>query len=647
MSELLSRIHSPADLKSLSSAQLRRLAQEIRAELISSLSRTGGHLAPNLGVVELTIALHRELDSPHDKIIWDVGHQSYVHKMLTGRTERFPTLKQLGGLSGYCKRSESPHDIFEAGHGCTSISAALGFAKARDLRGGSETIVAVIGDGSITGGLALEALNNAGHLKTDLIVILNDNEMSIAPNVGAIAGYLGRLRTVSPYLRAKHDFAEVMHRLPMGEFVLDAVERVKDGVKQLIVPGMLFEELGLTYLGPVDGHDIDAVRQTLSQARKVRGPVLIHCLTRKGKGYPHAEQNAFKWHSTSAFDVQSGKTVSSGDSRPTYTKVFVQALIQLAERDPRIVAITAAMPDGTGLIEFGERFPDRFFDVGMAEQHAVTFAGGLAAAGMRPVAAIYSTFLQRGYDQIIHDICIQNLPVVFCLDRGGIAGEDGPTHQGVFDVAYLRCVPNMTVMAPKDEEELRRMLLTALQLPGPAAIRYPKGAGPGATLSEEIRPLSIGEGEILQGGDDVAILALGYGVQPALQAAHELALRGIRATVINARFAKPLDERLIVEAARRTGRLVTVEDGVLAGGFGSAVLETLERNSIAGVRVLRLGLPDQFIEHGARNSLLEKHGLVAAGIVASIRELLAGDRGRRAPETGVGGESRRQSEESD
>jgi 1-deoxy-D-xylulose-5-phosphate synthase len=635
---LLPSIRRPADVKRLSPEQLRRLAREIREELVSSLSQTGGHLAPNLGVVELTLALHAVLDSPRDKIIWDVGHQSYVHKMITGRRERFPTLKQLGGLSGYCKRSESEHDIFEAGHGCTSISAALGFAKARDLRGGNETIVAVIGDGSITGGLAFEALNNAGHLGTNLIVVLNDNEMSIAPNVGAISRYLARARTQTHYLRAKADFEHVMHRLPMGEVVLGAVERVKDGVKQLVVPGMLFEELGLTYLGPVDGHDIEALRQTLEQAKRLRGPVLLHCVTQKGKGYVHAEKNAFKWHSTSPFDITSGKSASSGAAGPTYTQVFARTLIRLAEQDPRIVAITAAMPDGTGLIEFAERFPERFFDVGMAEQHAVTFAAGLAAAGMRPVAAIYSTFLQRGFDQLIHDVCIQNLPVLFCLDRGGIAGEDGPTHQGVFDLAYMRQVPNTIVMAPKDEEELRRMLITALHCPGPVAIRYPKGQGPGVPLGDELRGLPLGVAELLQTGEtegrppDVALIGIGYGVQPALEAAAGLARDGIHAAVVNARFLKPLDETLLLEVAERTRRVVTIEDGVLAGGFGSAVLELFERRRVEGVSCLRLGLPDRFVEHGARKKLLEKYGLDGPGVEASVRAAFFAGARRRIPE---------------
>ncbi|MBI3911710.1 MAG: 1-deoxy-D-xylulose-5-phosphate synthase [Armatimonadetes bacterium] len=622
MMRLLDNINDPRDLKGLSLAQLKQLAQEIRTEIIQGISRTGGHFAPNLGVVEITIALHSLLDSPRDKIVWDVGHQSYPHKLLTGRRDRFHTIKQLGGISGYCKRSETPHDCWEAGHGSTSIAGALGFARARDLRGGDETVVAVIGDGSLTGGLAYEALNNAGHSHTSLIIILNDNAMSIAPNVGALAKYLGRARSDPRYLWAKQEIEQIVQHLPLGDRIWQAVHRMKDGAKQLLIHGMLFEELGLTYLGPIDGHDIEIIRVTLEQAKRIGGPVLIHAITQKGKGYAPAEANPFKWHATSGFDPETGEPRAKGSGKPTYSKVFAQSLIRLAQKDPKIVAITAAMPDGTGLIDFQKVFPERFYDVGMAEQYAVCFAAGLAAAGKRPVAAIYSTFLQRAYDQVIHDVCVQNLPVVLCLDRGGIAGEDGPTHQGAFDIAYLRCLPNMVVMAPRDDLELQRMLATALRHNGPIAVRYPRATGTGAPILDDPEPLPIGVGEILRDGHDVALVGFGYGVEPALGAADLLAAEGFEAMVVDPRFAKPLDLELLVHAARRCGVLVTIEDGVRMGGFGSGVLELFQDHGLWNVPVLRLGLPDQFIEHGARPLLLQKWGLDAAGVAASVKSFL-------------------------
>jgi len=573
--------------------------------------------------VEITLALHSVLESPRDKIVWDVGHQSYPHKLITGRRDRFHTIKQLGGISGYCKRSESPHDHIEAGHGGTSISAAIGFARARDLRGGDETVAAVIGDGSLTTGLAQEALNNAGHAKkSNLIVLLNDNQMSIAPNVGALTEYLDKIRAEPHYLWAKREAEHVLQHLPLGDRILDAIGRVKDGVKQLVVPGMLFEELGFTYLGPVDGHCIETLQDALRQAQRIGGPVLIHALTQKGKGYAPAEADPFKWHATTPFDPATGEALSKS-SAPTYSKVFAKTLIRLAGNDPQIVAITAAMPDGTGLLEFQKIYPERTFDVAMAEQHAVTFSAGLAAAGMRPVVAIYSTFLQRAYDQIVHDVCIMNFPVVFCIDRGGLAGDDGPTHQGVFDIAYMRSLPNMVAMAPKDELEMQRMLATALKHPGPICVRYPRGGGPGAQMVDDPEPLPVGVGETLREGDDVAIIGYGYGVTPALAAAARLAEQGIDATVINARFVKPLDSELILEAARRCQYVVTVEDGVLQGGFGSAVLEMLQDHGCRAP-VLRLGIPDYFIEHGTRDKLLEKLGLDGPGVAKSVREFVKG-----------------------
>lgn len=623
MSKILDSVNDPADLKGLSVAELRQLAGEIREEIIHNISQIGGHFAPNLGAVEITLALHSVLDSPRDKIIWDVGHQSYPHKLITGRRHRFNTIKQYGGISGYCKRSESPHDHIEAGHGGTSISAAIGYARARDLRGGTETVVAVIGDGSLTTGLSQEALNNAGHAKkSNLIVLLNDNQMSIAPNVGALNEYLNKVRAEPHYLWAKREAETVLHHLPLGDRILDAIGRVKDGVKQLVVPGMLFEELGFTYLGPVDGHCIETLQDAIRQAQRIGGPVLIHAITKKGKGYPPAEADPFKWHATTPFDPETGEPKSKS-TKPTYSKVFAQTLIKLAEKDPRVVAITAAMPDGTGLLDFQQVFPERFFDVAMAEQHAVTFAAGLAAAGLRPVAAIYSTFLQRAYDQIIHDVCIMNFPVVFAIDRGGLVGDDGPTHQGVFDIAYMRSLPNIVAMAPKDELELQRMLATALRHNGPIAVRYPRGSGPGTALVDNPEPLPIGVGETLREGDDVAIIGYGYGVGVSLEAAEELAAEGINATVINARFVKPLDSELILEAARRCRRVVTVEDGVLMGGFGSAVLEMLQDHGCC-VPVKRLGLPDCFIEHGKREKLLEVLGLDAPGIARSVRQFVRG-----------------------
>jgi len=634
MGNLLDRINDPADLKELELAELEQLATEIRECIIGTISRIGGHFAPSLGAVEITLAAHSVLNSPEDKIIWDVGHQSYPHKLITGRRERFDTIKQFGGISGYCKRAESPHDIFEAGHGGTSVSAALGFAKARDLRGTDDTIVAVIGDGSLTAGMAQEALNNAGHQKTDLIIILNDNQMAIAPNVGGMSSYFSRVRAEPHYLWAKREAQEMLRHIPMGERMLEAIKRVKGSVKQLVVPGVLFEDMGLTYLGPVDGHCIATLQEAILQAKHIGGPVLIHAITTKGKGYAPAEADPYKWHATGKFDALTGEFAPSKPGPPKYSKVFTHTLLKLAERDPKIVAINAAMPDGTGLKDFEPVFPERYFDVGMCEQHAVTFAAGLAADGYWPFAAIYSTFLQRAYDQIIHDVCIMNFPVRLCIDRAGIAGNDGPTHQGAFDIAYLRPLPNMTIMAPKDETEFQRMLATMAQYDaGPIAVRYPRGAGVGAPTGDDPEPLPLGVGETLREGDDLAIIAYGHEVYPAVAAANYLAEEGIEATVINARFAKPLDESLLLAAARRCGRVVTVEDGIRAGGFGSGVAEMLQDRGCA-VPVLRLGLPDRFIEHGDRNLLLEKYGLDADGIFKSVMAFVPG-RATAAASVGV------------
>ncbi len=621
MDSILAQINSPRDLRGLTPAQLKTLAEEIRHLLVMVLARNGGHLAPNLGTVELTLALHALFDSPTDKIIWDVGHQAYVHKILTGRRDRLHTIRQEGGLSGYCRLDESEHDAFGAGHGCTSISAALGYAVARDHHGGDEQIVAVIGDGSLTGGMAWEALSNAGHLGTNLLIVLNDNEMSISPNTGAISSSLARMRTDTHYLRAKADFETLMNHLPLGKNMVEVVERFKTGVKQLVSPGMLFEELGLTYLGPVDGHNLEATMDAIAGAKKLKGPVLLHVITQKGKGYGPAEADSIKFHGCSPFDSETGEPLPSPPGPPSYSKVFTNTLIELARANPNIVAITAAMLEGTGLIAFQKALPNQCYDVGMTEQHAVTFAAGLAAAGMRPVVAIYSTFLQRSFDQIVHDVGIQNLPVTFAMDRGGLVGDDGPTHNGVFDIAYMRCIPNMAVGAPKDEDELRGMLATAVTHPGPVAFRYPRGSGTGAPLDGPIPAVPVGVAEVMRPGSDLLILAYGAMVKPAMDAAEKLHARGIEATVVNARWAKPLDLKTILPLAHEAKAVLTVEEHALAGGFGSAVLEALEAAGIQDKPVRRLGIPDRWVEHAAHKVQLGWFGLNAEGIAQAATEL--------------------------
>jgi len=612
---LLDEIDGPADLKALTPEQLGELAGEIRTRMIDIVSRTGGHLAASLGAVELAVAIHSVFESPKDKIVWDVGHQAYAHKLLTARRDRFGTLRQAGGISGFPRRSESEHDAFDTGHGSTAIAAGAGMAKARDLSGEDYAVVSVVGDGAMSGGMAFEALNLAGHLGTGLVVVLNDNQMSISRNVGALASYLGRLRTDPHYLRAKTDFEGLVSKLPLGDSLLEAVDRFKDGVKQLLISGMLFEELGFTYLGPIDGHSLPDLIDALKQARALSQPVLIHAITQKGKGYVHAENDAAKWHRTGAFDIDTGEPVSAS-SGLSYTHVFGATMVSLAERDPRLVAITAAMRAGTGLQEFAERFPDRFFDVGMAEQTAVTFAAGLASQGMRPVAAVYSTFLQRGYDQIVHDVALPRLPVILALDRAGLVGEDGPTHHGVFDLAYLRHIPGLAVMAPKDLSELAAMLKTAVELEGPSAIRYPRGEGTNPPEGDP-EAIPLGKAELLREGDSVAVVALGSMVAPALGAARTLSEQGIEAAVVNARFAKPLDVELIGELARTCGRVVTMEENTVAGGFGSAVAELLHQQRI-GAPVLCLGIPDGFVDHGSREELLAGIGLDAESIARKI-----------------------------
>ncbi len=613
---VLDRVNGPADLKRLSWRELRHLAAEIRQELIEVVPQTGGHLASNLGVVELTLALHTVFHSPRDKIIWDVGHQAYVHKLLTGRKERFRTIRQAGGLSGFTQRAESPHDPFGAGHAGTAISAALGIARARDLKGEDFDVVAVVGDGAMTCGLSYEGLNNAGHLNSRLIVVLNDNGMSIAPNVGAISRYLNRLRSSPGYHFLKGWVERFLRHVPLlGLPVLAFLRRLKSSFKELLIPTRIWEEMGFIYIGPVDGHNLRDLIFTLRAARRVQGPVLVHVYTTKGKGYEPAEKDPTNFHGVAPNGEHKG-------TAPSYSRVFGQTLLRMAEADPRVVAITAAMPDGTGLVEFSRRFPERFFDVGIAEEHAVTFAAGLATEGFRPVVAIYSTFLQRAYDQIVHDVTLQNLPVIFALDRAGIVGDDGATHNGVFDLSYLRHIPNLVVMAPKDECELQRMLWTALEVDGPVAIRYPRGAGVGVPLDEERVTLPLGMGEVLRrgAGGALALVAIGSMVYPALQAAELLAQEGIEAAVVNARFVKPLDKALLYGLARNFRRIVTVEENVLSGGFGSAVLEFYERKVLtAGREFLRIGIPDRFIHHGPQQEVRASLDLSPEGIVRQIR----------------------------
>ncbi|WP_177503894.1 1-deoxy-D-xylulose-5-phosphate synthase [Anaerosinus sp.] len=617
MNKILDKIDSPKQLKQLSLIQLNKLAGEIRELIIRTIAENGGHLAPSLGVVELTLALHTVFDCPEDKFIWDVGHQSYVHKILTGRRDAFSTIRTQGGLSGFPKRSESPYDSFGTGHSSTSISAALGMAIARDLSKKNNYVVAVIGDGSMTGGQAFEALNHAGDLGKHLIVILNDNEMSIDKNVGALSEYLSTMRTAPTYNKVKHDLEFLLKKIPtIGESVAKVVERLKDSLRFLLVPGELFEELGFKYVGPIDGHNIELMREVLEKAKTMQGPILIHTLTRKGKGYLPAECESDKFHGVGPFCIETGEIIKKTTNKPTYTSVFSKVLIELAEENKNIVAITAAMPEGTGLKKFGEIYPDRFLDVGIAEQHAVTVAAGLACEGKQPIVALYSTFAQRAYDQILHDVCLQKLPVVFALDRAGIVGEDGPTHHGVFDYSYLRHIPNLTIMAPKDENELKDMLATAFSLRTPVVIRYPRGNGLGVEVKTEYQHIPVGMSEEISIGSDVMFLAVGAMVDSCVEAVNLLKEKNVSAGVINARFIKPLDERMIEVLAKTVKYIVTIEDNMLAGGFGSAVLEALNEREFCDTKVLRLGYPDKFIEQGKRENLLELYKLTPAHIAA-------------------------------
>lgn len=620
---LLEEINSPADIRQFDEEKLKILAEEIRQVLIKTTSLNGGHLAPNLGVVELTIALHKVFSSPVDKIIWDVGHQSYVHKLLTGRSSKFSTLRKYKGITGFPNPNESEYDAFISGHSSTSISVAGGMVAARELKGEKYSVVAVIGDGAMTGGMSFEALNYAGHVKKDMIVILNDNEMSISPNVGGMSRYLSKIRTESIYAKKKEDLEMLLKKLPaIGPKVLKMADRLKDSIKYLVLPGVIFEELGFVYLGPVDGHNIEDLVTIMNQAKLIKGPVLIHILTKKGKGYLPSEQNPDKFHGIAPFDIETGEIINTS-STPTYTKIFGKTLINLAQKDKSIVALTAAMPTGTGLSDFFEKYPDRFFDVGIAEQHGVTMAAAMAAKGLKPVVAIYSTFLQRAYDQLLHDVCLPNLPVVLGVDRAGLVGDDGPTHHGVFDLSYLRHMPNMSIMAPRNENILQHMLFTALEYQkGPMAIRYPRGKGIGCPLDKEFKLIPFGRGEILQKGEDILLLGIGSMVEMAFSLSKRLALENIGAMVIDPRFAKPLDEELIIYWAKKIKRIVTIEENILEGGFGSSILELLEKHKIYGIKVKRIGFPAQFVEHGNRNLLLKDYGLDEDGIFLSVKEFL-------------------------
>ncbi|MBW4690728.1 MAG: 1-deoxy-D-xylulose-5-phosphate synthase [Lyngbya sp. HA4199-MV5] len=624
----LSELTHPNQLHGLSIYQLQQIARQIREKHLQTVAASGGHLGPGLGVVELTLALYQTLDLDRDKVTWDVGHQAYPHKLITGRYAHFHTLRQKEGVAGYLKRCESKFDHFGAGHASTSISSALGMALARDMQGENYKVVAVIGDGALTGGMALEAINHAGHLpKTNLLVVLNDNEMSISPNVGAIPRYLNKMRLSPPVQFLSENLEEQFKHLPfVGDSLAPEIERVKEGMKRLAVPkvGAVFEELGFTYVGPIDGHNLQELITTFQQAHKHPGPVLVHVATTKGKGYEIAEKDQVGYHAQSPFNLATGKAAPSSKPKPPgYSKVFGDTLTKIAENDRRVIGITAAMATGTGLDILQKKLPDQYIDVGIAEQHAVTLAAGLACEGMRPVATIYSTFLQRAFDQIIHDVCIQNLPVFFCLDRAGIVGADGPTHQGMYDIAYLRCIPNMVLMAPKDEAELQRMIVTGIEHTGPIAMRYPRGNGYGAPLMEEgWEPLPIGKGEILRHGDDVLLVGYGSMVYPSMQVAEILSEHGIEATVVNARFAKPLDTELILPLAQKIGRVVTLEEGCLMGGFGSAIAESLLDAEIA-VPLTRIGIPDKLVDHATPDESKADLGLTPAQMAERILKLFS------------------------
>lgn len=618
---ILQRINNPNDIKSLDLSELNQLANEIREMIISTISNVGGHLASSLGVVELTIALLQTFDMDKDKLIWDVGHQCYAYKILTGRRDRFHTIRQCSGLSGFPKLDECKYDCFGTGHASTSISAALGMAKARDLKKENFKVIAVIGDGSLTGGMAFEALNHAGHTKTDMIVILNDNELSISPTVGGLLQRLDEIRTSQIYNKFRKEISESLKSFSKSAAKL--VKRIEESAKTLLIDGMLFEALGFRYFGPINGHDIQNLINLLQRVKEIKGPLIIHVITEKGKGYEHSEKDPTRFHSASPFNIEDGSYKVKSD-RISYTTAFSRALVDLASKDERIIAITAAMLDGTGINEFNKKFPDRCFDVGIAEQHAVTFSAGLACQGMKPVFAVYSTFLQRGYDQVVHDVCLQNLPVVFAIDRAGLVGADGPTHHGTFDIAYLRHIPNIVIMAPKDEAELQHMLKTAIYCDCPCAIRYPRSDGVGVPLPQELISLPIGKAEILKEGNDIVLLAVGSMVYPAIKASEILENHNIFATVINVRFVKPIDKNLILPIISRIGKVLTIEEHSVSCGFGSAVSEMIVESGLSSeIQVNFLGIPDRFIEHGDRKILLNNLGLSPEGIAKSAIDMFS------------------------
>jgi 1-deoxy-D-xylulose-5-phosphate synthase len=622
MSRLLDGVEYPKDIRRFSIDELNQLAAEIREEVISVVSEVGGHFASTLGAVELTLALHYVFNTPEDRIVWDTGHQAYAHKLICGRRDRLATIRQLNGLSGFLSREESEYDVFGAGHAGTSISAALGMVEAKVLEGANRKVVAVISDGGLSAGLTYEGLNSAGHLDRDLIVVLNDNEHFIDPRVGAVSSFLSKQFTSDLGVRLQKNLSNLLRSLPSGENLKHAARKMRDSFLSLVTPGFLFESLGFQYVGPIDGHNISEMVTTLESVKKLDGPTLIHVLTKKGKGYAPAEQDPIKFHAVTPFHVLTGKPKKEKGPVPTYTDVFGQSLVRLAKENPKVVGITAAMGSGTGIDKLAREMPRRTYDVGIAEQHAVTFAGGMATEGFIPVVAIYSTFLQRGYDEILHDVCLQNLHVVFALDRGGLVGADGPTHHGVFDFAYMRSMPNIVIMAPKDENELQHMLKTAIDYPGPISLRYPRGEGWGVALDKDMKTLEIGKAEILRQGSDIVIAAIGHTVLPALKAAEDLAPLGIDAAVVNARFVKPLDTNLFRDLLTRVPRLITVEDHVVAGGFGSALIEFLADEGFTGVEVKRFGVPDRFIPHGTQDELRKMCGFDKDAIAQAVLQLV-------------------------
>ncbi|MCG8515207.1 MAG: 1-deoxy-D-xylulose-5-phosphate synthase [Halanaerobiales bacterium] len=624
MMELLDQVNTPGDLKAFTYKELDQLAGELRNFIITTVADTGGHLASNLGVVELTLALHYHLNSPKDKIIWDVGHQCYPHKILTGRKDKFHTIRQYGGLSGFPKNKESIHDIIETGHSSTSISSALGLVLARDIKRRNDKIYAVIGDGALTAGMAFEGLNHTGHLQSNLKVILNDNAMSISPNVGALSHYLSNIRLDPTVSKLKEDIEFLISRIPkIGTTVANSIERIKDGIKYILISGILFEEFGFTYVGPLDGHNIEELVSNFRNADRIDGPVLLHVITKKGKGYKPAEKQPSKFHGVSPFEIKNGESKKNNKAL-TFSEVFGHTMCKIGELEQKVVGITAAMPEGTGLNIFQDRFPERVFDVGIAEQHGVTLAAGLARGGLKPVVTLYSTFLQRAYDQVVHDVCIQNLPVTIAVDRCGIVGNDGETHQGVFDLAFLRPIPNLVIMSARDEKLLQQMLYTAVNSNRPTVVRYPRGDSSGVGLEQTMTEITLGRGEVLQEGKDLLIIAVGSRVYPALRAAELLSQQGLEVGVIDPRFIKPLDQDLLLENIKRYKKVISVEEHVLAGGFGSAILELINNYNLKGVQLKRLGLPDHFIPHGSQARMRALYQLDAQGIKNVALEMITG-----------------------